>query len=644
MSKHEFIRQAALELHLGNPEEIVRMAGVVQRIKNWIKYRTDAEYKQTVDTLRQDSIGMKNSLKDISEKIEILQDAIRDGEPELYHSTLAEIKKMMMGLWQTVKQTSDDSKDYYNVEDTESPGFADWFKKHLPEGYELELGKDYSLPLKSTRQYSNLTPDKIKVGEKVLTLIKHQIAKLSNMAWEEYPDAFKDDQALAVKLLESVAEGTLLKVDAKKPYEKNPKLKGGTTQLEILTQPFTLPGTDLQVQGQVSVVDYQDKMSVSGSRKWKFLGKQTMAGLKLEEMIKLALDNAPQSLKYTEASEQDLAKVLRTAYKKVFGSDPTAEVLAGGWAQAVLEAGRPLKFPNNNIGNIKAVPAGIKAGQPYFVKSTVEYSSSGEKRSVPNEAWAAFSTLEEGAEAYWKLIDRKYSVAHQWMAAGDPTSATVALAQKHYFTANIEKYAAGVKSLYQEFLTKIAPQLPDLKSAPAPAPGPKPEVKAWLDHYSDKSDKPVEKLEEKPSSEIDALIKNLVSADGPLTFLVKQALLKQALPETQTVIIVDAKDSKLQVEFARLAAYFCHKFLDSRVEVCRKNDKVELQTLTLGSPLKVIRAQQAVCDLLSEKMNASGLVIAGFKSSLPLMKTSELQQNYRFLKFNKACYDNCRSR
>lgn len=630
----EFIRQAALELQLENPEEIVRMAGVIQRIKNWIKYRTDSEYKTVVDTLRQDSAGMKSSLEEISGKIETLQAAIRDGEPEIYHANLAEIKKLMLGLWQTVKQTTEDSKDYYSAEDVESPGFADWFKKHLPEGYELELNKDYALPLKSTRQYANLTPDKIRIGERVLTLIKHQITKL-NIGLEEFPEVFKNDQLLVVALLEAAAEGTLLRVEAKKPYEKNPKLKGGTTQLEILTQPLTLPGTDLQVQGQISVIDYQDKMSISGSRRWKFLGKQTLAGLKIEEMIKLALDNVPQKLKYTEILEQDLAKVLRMAYLKVFGSDPTAEVLAGGWAQAVLEAGRPLKFPNNNIGNIKAVPAGIKAGQSYFLKSTVEYSSSGEKRSVPNEAWAAFPTLEAGAEAYWKLIDKKYNLAHQWMAAGDPISATVALAQKHYFTANIEKYAAGVKSLYQEFLTKIAPNLSGLKSAPAAAPGPKPEVKEWLDHYKDSDKKLVSPIIENKepqqgSTEIDSLIKNL-TAYGPLTSLVKHAILKQILPETQTVILVQGGKPEIQLEFARLASYFCHKFLDSRIEVCQQSNKIELQAITLGTPLKVVQAQQALCDLLSEKMSPTATVIAGFKSQLPLVKNSELQRNSRSL-------------
>ena len=89
-----------------------------------------------------------------------------------------------------------------------------------------------------------------------------------------------------------------------------------------------------------------------------------------------------------------------------------------------------------------------------------------------------------GAVGYWKLIGGRYKQAMNWMAAGDPQSASVALGMKTYFTASIKRYAGSVGKLYEHFMVKLAPQMSGLKSAPTAAPGPKPELKEWAGQYS----------------------------------------------------------------------------------------------------------------------------------------------------------------
>jgi hypothetical protein len=63
---------------------------------------------------------------------------------------------------------------------------------------------------------------------------------------------------------------------------------------------------------------------------------------RLEELSKLALQ--PQQLPYklNNLSDVEFAEALREGYKTAFGKDPTAETLAGAWAQATLESGRPV--------------------------------------------------------------------------------------------------------------------------------------------------------------------------------------------------------------------------------------------------------------------------------------------------------------
>lgn len=611
----EFIRTAALDLTLS--DSMIRTAGIAQRIKNWIKYRTNQEFRQVVDTLKADSAVLRAQLELISDQIDNLEESIKNGDAEKYHALVPELKKSMLKLWEGVKQTSDDGKNFYTAQDMDSPGFADWFAKNLPEGYDLEIGKKYDIPLKSTRRYAQLQPTQISISTTPLNIIKGAIQKQLPK-----PTILQEsDQDLVQALLAEVPNGILKSLEAKKPHKKNPTLKGGTTELEVIVK-ILLPITNAIFSGTIFLVDYQDRMVISGSKDWKYEGfitQPTTAGLNPTQLLKIAIEYRPQALKYYPATEQDLAQALRSAYVHVYGEDPTAETLAGGWAQATLEAGRPLKFPNYNIGNIKATPGGIKSGQPYFIKGAIEFTPDGKKTIIPHDTWASFSSLEEGAAAYWKLIKNKYSSAQEWMAAGDPISASVALGKGGYFTANIAKYSQAMQNLYKEFFDKVAISLPGLRSAPIPASQSKPEVKNWKSDYQSVSTK---------DNEVESLIKNL-TADGPLTTFVKKAILRQVLPQTLSVIWIRGTRAE-QLDFAKKASFILHSILGSTVEICAQDEALELETKTYGHPLTVLQAQTALCDLLSQKFaHVQAQPIVGFTSSLPKLSASKLDKLYR---------------
>ena len=369
--------------------------------------------------------------------------------------------------------------------------------------------------------------------------------------------------------------------------------------------------------------------------------KESISSVYLD-IIKHA-DQIPHTV--TELSQVELANVLRKGYQMAFGQDPTAEVLAGGWAQAIFEVGRPIRLPNNNIGNIRAEKGWIKSGRPYFVKDTREYTESGANYASKGAEWKAFSSPEEGAKFYWEFITKKFGRSMKWMAAGDPVSATIVMGIPKreaklkdgevkywdaYYTAPIggeNGYSTRVGSIYDEFMKKIRPKMPELKSAPTAPPGPIPARKRLAIDYTKEereqilgikySGEPLDQTSEPEpeadsfeneitDSNISSLVSELMSVASPLTQIVKQAILKKALPKSTSLIMLSANGATTidKIEYARVASSVIGEYLDVDARVICKEDKVQVYCSGLGSEMVMTGAIQAVCDMVSDGMKA----------------------------------------
>ncbi|HVI40975.1 MAG TPA: hypothetical protein VM577_09965, partial [Anaerovoracaceae bacterium] len=437
-------RTAALELQSVDNKEVVKVAGLIRRLKNWYKKRTNQEYSATVDKLNQDTAKMQGSITALYNELNALQSAIKDGEIDEYNTRLNNVKELAAKLWAELKQTSSDSKDYYTLQDMEVPGFDAWFKKFLPKGYDLEFGEIYNKPLKETKWYSNLVPQQISLREggafnHLLTTVRQTLVRDSFASPAEANKLLSNKDAFVKAFQEAVVNGVLITANVKKPSKEIDKMMGGSTEIQVTTAPFAIPGSDIQIQAKVDLIDLgtakssRSKLSLRRTHYVTALGNpkptpvapEQKAASRMEQLQKLALSQEVP-YKATPLSELQLADVLRKGYQMAFGSDPTAEALAGGWAQVSLENGRGRQIYNNNFGNVKATDDWVKSGKSYAVKETEEYTKEG-KHFMDMAKWKVYPSPEEGAAAYWKLIGNRYKSSMDWMAAGDPTSASVAL-------------------------------------------------------------------------------------------------------------------------------------------------------------------------------------------------------------------------
>jgi hypothetical protein len=502
----------------------------------------------------------------------------------------------------------------------EKDEFLSNFKSSLPEGYDLELNTILRQPLKNFSWFKDLSPSDIgiNVGENAaLSVLLKRITDVlgrGGYGEEEISILLSSEKIpeLLFNFKTAILEGKIIKVQPKKPSKKIPNVQFGQTSISLTTAPFLLPESNIFLQGEVGLVDLRSSLSSRNKLSLQYISNFVLLGNPKHSVsekffnLKKQAINQERPAKATTLNEIQLAKVLQSGYEKIFGTEPSLEILGFGWSQVVLEAGRPIKLRGNNIGNIKATDEWIKLGKPYTVMNTQELDKNGHAYVHEGAKWKAFDSPEEGAAEYWSFLNHRFPNALRW-ASSDIDSAVVTLGAGSYFTANIKKYSSGVQKLYQEFISKIAPQL-GLQSLPLPPPGPKPIVKDYGGQYSKEEKEQIRSLqpkttpESKPENEVDNLMKSLFTSQK-ITNLTKNALLRFCLPQTKIYaqILSEKQTSKQEkLKFALGVEKLWQEFLGAKTKL--NSDNLVLEAQISGSSLSVLQSAQAIADSFSDSL------------------------------------------
>ena len=360
----------------------------------------------------------------------------------------------------------------------------------------------------------------------------------------------------------------------------------GEMTLVVSVARFDLPGLEIPIRGTITLGDNKLTGTMEPELVVRFFKAEVPKDWKMPQKKvawhKFASQMRPYQLMKND--ELTLAKALQKGYQKAFGEPPSLELLAFGWAQSVLERHPNLGLPHYNIGNIKATSDWIKAGKPYFVKSTKEIDKEGKEYTEQGTKWRAYDTIEDGAAGYWKLIGGRFKNAMPFIQSGRPVQAAASLGKSGYYTANVEKYSSNVGKLYNKFMTDIAPKLGYQPSLSAPEPTP-----SLSSATEDESDVLIDKLFAKKS----------------LQNIVKLAILEENLPVTGTLVSLSNLSAPygVRVRFAKALAKTLAQVLDSKVKVRKiasvMDDKIELYCETLGTQYNVNMAIQALCDCVN---------------------------------------------
>jgi len=624
MLNDNFIKTAN-QLNNTSQKDVVKVANLVRKLQNLWRSWSDPDHQETVARLREEAAGTLHSADKLIDNLKGLNLAINSGNVEDYVGALNLVKMEIENLEHEVEEL----KVGANAEFNETAS-------NLPEGFDLNLETEYETPLKEFSWFKNREPDLYFGAEPT----KHLLLRTLNATKPIYSDRSEfvkkhldgpNLKQFLQNFIYAVFNGIL-----KGKIKETPNGRA----LKVETASFSIPNLpDIQLTATVRLMDntrgLNARMSLrstdnvimtSGAQKPIVTPEKNEPIIQEEEieelpiietsrkyaLTKLSLYNQRLPYQVTKLSDVEFAEALKEGYKKAFGKTPTAEILAGAWAQATLESGRPVKLPNNNIGNIKATSGWINAGSPYFIKDTAEFTGKGEKYIHRRAKWRAYSSPITGAVGYWNLIGGRYSKAMEWMAAGDPQSASIALGLKGYYTASPKQYATSVGRIYDYFMKKIYPQISDVKSDPTPPPGPKPELKKWTNDYSKEEKKAIlapkkEVIEETVILEedddddyISKLMKRLVG-NKPLTKLVKRSILKNQ--SGKVMISLSSKSSKIEiVEFANVLSSVIRKLLRVNADVCCDENNIEINCYGLVNSEKLAIAAQELSSVTSKTM------------------------------------------
>lgn len=189
--------------------------------------------------------------------------------------------------------------------------------------------------------------------------------------------------------------------------------------------------------------------------------------------------------KKTILTEAEGTYALKTAWKRIYGVEPSENSLAVLWAKACLETGRFKSMWCYNFGNIKRKQNDeinfftmYECGEevsfeqanklvkedPEHVKIVRTYTwPNGSKRASinikPGHLWSQFiahKLPEDGAEFYIRFVSQntRYAKAWQKVIAGDPKGYAHELGVAGYYTAPEAQYTAGVVRLFNEFIKR----------------------------------------------------------------------------------------------------------------------------------------------------------------------------------------------
>jgi len=155
----------------------------------------------------------------------------------------------------------------------------------------------------------------------------------------------------------------------------------------------------------------------------------------------------------TPLADVALALALQNAFASLFGHPPSLPMLGVSWAHVAHETGGGGAIWNNNFGNAKS----WSDDRPYFVLTATEVEN-GATVKKPMK-FAAYTTADDGAKAYWRLMAQHYQPALAFFEKGDPVGAAQALKEGGYYTDNPASYGAHMATLYERFQAQVLPQL-----------------------------------------------------------------------------------------------------------------------------------------------------------------------------------------
>lgn len=595
----QILKTASLDLNALDGKQVVKVAGVIERLRAWYKSLWDPNYREQLQKLRSESSVVKVFLNELSKYIDTVNTAVSNGDIDTYNYALEQVKVISKDLARELEGYSDVADAAAAPEEARTPDLG-----RIESVYFTPKMRNY------TRLHQLIGAAFVQVG----------FSREEAMRMASQPELF-DSIERAVK------DGTIIGSRAARPTKGAERTdRQGELWVDIQTPVFKVPNYPVSMQMVVEVTDMSVRTADQLPRmsvKWikKIQARKLGEAAPKYDVIKIG---GEVEYDMTLISQIDFAKLIIRALKSmgVPQKNITAQLVGIIWGQAVKESGRSgkdgsVRLRNNNVGGITAGNYDRKwnkggwlgSGRPYIVGKP---TSTGKRLK-----FKAFSTPLEGMREYIKSLMYLYPQSLLWKMSGMPMHDAAYLKTKNYYgNTSLVNYGGDMDSLFKEFMVKIYPQLKNqLSNDPRPPPEDPARYEMPAD-YNVKSAKygwqgggavPEEPtiVKQPAAGEISQEIAELGSYLGvnlamPLTNLIIKAMADSVLDRNKIGIGIRVNgDYSSKVEFACVLSDTLERTIDADVSVHTDGENVALNCEAVGSKEALISAALGISDVVS---------------------------------------------
>jgi len=565
---NEIIKNAAIELNALDDKQVVKVAGVLQRIQNWLKSLTDPAYRERVNQLKNDSAQISSYLKNLDKYLEQINLSIENGDVDKYNQALEEIKHNASYLSKELDKLSEEATEAVVPNTKHKEGF--------PEGI-LNINDVLGM-------------DNLVIGEGFKRNAHQRFVRFLSIGNDPYAMPIEAEKVVQnpqfwKEFKEAVAAGQVVKVFERETSDDKKNLAGDYIYY-VQSVVFTVPDLPLSLQVEVFVVDQKYNKTIPSERRvFQKIGtiipvgegprakarvkpepKKAMAqtqpwylsteGIKQR---KAQYDRANYiSPKKTTFSKEEFINSIRNIWQKVIPDIPMSEeginIL---WGQVSLETGNFRSMYNYNFGNIKASP---KSGKwtSYPCGERLNGKSYKFTERHPMCYFRAFDTPDEGLAFYLGTLTKRFRPALEAAAQGNVEDFVYKLHEQGYYTAKPEAY---LKELNRIIGNNSEP------------------------------DNELAELEQ-------ALGIKLVANN--LTEMVVNAISDKILPRNDINIKIKADKLSSMIEYAYILSNAISRTIDADTDICVNNNSVEVNCNTTGDINYIKDAVQAIDIIISK--------------------------------------------
>lgn len=134
----EIIKQASEELKTLDDKEVVKIAGVLRRIRNWFKGIFDPDFNNRVTQLSNNAINVKRYMDSLNKNLKKVETAIENGDIGAYKEALNDIRDYSESLNKELEELSDSAKKAEPPPASSSPPAAPPSDPEPPQSSEEE--------------------------------------------------------------------------------------------------------------------------------------------------------------------------------------------------------------------------------------------------------------------------------------------------------------------------------------------------------------------------------------------------------------------------------------------------------------------------------------------------------------------------